>query len=141
MNTKQMMLAALMIGATINLSQAQSFYPVLKNFSAAEKERMDKIYAVSLSSTHSHLVESALTIVTMMKLDLPADEFPMVSDKITYLAAHSEVPMIRYRACLAEAVFAHPELFKEIVVSRYNDPEELFSALAGGTTKTILSSK
>ncbi len=50
MNKKQMVLAALMIFAITNLSQAQTFFPVLKNYSAADKERLDKIYATGLSS-------------------------------------------------------------------------------------------
>ena len=40
MNKKQMLLATLMIFATANLSQAQTFYPVLKKYSAAYKERV-----------------------------------------------------------------------------------------------------
>jgi hypothetical protein len=87
------------------------------------------------------IVESALAVVTMIKLDLPADEFPMIRDEIDYLAAHSTTPMIRYRACLAEAVFDNPAMFKEAAARQYSDPEELFSALADRKTKPLLSSK
>ncbi|MGA3288187.1 MAG: hypothetical protein ABSD46_12255 [Bacteroidota bacterium] len=141
MNKKQMVLAALMIGAITNLSQAQTFYPVLKNSSAAEKERLDKNYALSLNSPNNGTVESALAVVTMIKLDLPADEFPMIRDKIDYLAAHSTTPMIRYRACLAGAVFAHPAMFTEEAAHQYSDSEAFFSALADRKTKPLLSSK
>jgi hypothetical protein len=141
MNKKQMVLAALMIGAITNLSQAQNFYPVLKNFSAADKERMDKSFAHSLSFTNSGLVESALAVVTMIKLDLPADEFPMIRNKIDYLAAHGSTPMIRYRACLAGAVFDNPTMFKEVAARQYSDPSAFFSALDDRTTEPFLSSK
>ncbi len=77
----------------------------------------------------------------MMKLDLPADEFPMIRDKIDYLAAHGATPMIRYRACLAGAVFANPAMFKEEAAHQYSDPDAFFSALADRTTKPLLSSK
>lgn len=141
MNKKHMVLAALMIFAITSLSQAQTFYPVLKNFSAADKERLDKVYAVSLSSNQNGLVGSALAVVTMMKLDIPADEFPMIRDRIEYLAAHSSKPMIRYRACLAEAVFANPAMFKEVAAHQYSDTDEFFSALADNKAKPLLSSK
>ncbi len=141
MNKKQMVLAALMICAIANLSQAQTFYPVLKKYSTADKERLDKTYATALSSGHNGFIEAALAIVTMMKLDLPADEFPMIRDEIDYLAAHSTTPMVRYRACLAGAVFAHPAMFTEEAAHQYSDSDAFFSALADRKTKPLLSSK
>jgi hypothetical protein len=141
MNKKQTILAVLMIFALTNLSQAQTFFPVLKKYSAADKERIDQNYVISLNSNNHSIVESALAVVTMLKLDLPADEFPMVSDRIEYLASHGDTPMIRYRASLACAVFANPDLFKEQAALQYNDTNTLFSALADGSDKPILSSK
>jgi hypothetical protein len=140
MNKKQMVLAALMIFAITDLSQAQTFYPVLKNFSAADKERMDKTYAHSLSFTNNGLIESALAVVTMIKLDLPADEFPMIMDKIDYIANNGATPVIRSKAFLARIVFANPAMFKEEAAHQYSDPNAFFSALADRMTKTLLSS-
>jgi hypothetical protein len=77
----------------------------------------------------------------MMKLDLSADEFPIIRDRIDYLASHSATPMIRYRACLAEAVFANPSMFKEKASRQYSDPDAFFSALDDRTIKPLLSSK
>jgi hypothetical protein len=141
MNKKQMVLAALMLAAGTALSQAQTFYPVLKNFSVADKERMDKSFANSLSLANNGIVASALAIVTMIKLDLPADEFPLVRERINDLVAHGETPLIRYRACLAGAVFDHPELFKEEAECQYSDPSALFSALDHRTSDAMLSSQ
>jgi hypothetical protein len=141
MNKKQMVMAALMLAAGTSLSQAQTFYPVLKNYSAADKERMDKSFANSLSFTNNGLVASALVIVTMIKLDLPEDEFPLIRDKINYLAAHGATPLIRYRACLAGAVFDNPELYKEAAERQSSDPSAFFSALDHRTSDSILSSQ
>ncbi len=140
MNKKQLVLVALMIGATINLLQAQSFYPVLKNFSTAEKERVDKVFANSLSSGNNGLIESVLTIVTKMKLDLPADEFPKIKDEIDNLVTDGTTPVVRYKAYLAGAVFANPEMFKGQTTHQYNNQEAFFSELAETMTKTLLSS-
>lgn len=77
-----------MIFAMSSLLQAQYFYPVLKNFSASKKEQVDKGYAYCLSTRHNGIIEEALAIVTMMKLDIPADEFPMIKSEIDDLAAY-----------------------------------------------------
>jgi hypothetical protein len=140
MNKKHLVLAALMIFAMSSLLQAQYFYPVLKNFSASKKEQMDKIYADCLSTRHNGIIEGALAIVTMMKLDLPADEFPMIKSEIDDLTAYGPTAAIRYKAYLAEAVFANPAMFKEEATHQYSNPETFFSALAERMAKTLLSS-
>jgi hypothetical protein len=139
MNKKQMVLAALLVAAGANLSQAQQFYPVLQKYTPADKERMEKNFVYSLSFTNDGIVESALALVTMMKLDLPADEFPRIMEKIDNLVVYGTTPVIRYKAYLAEAVFANPSMFKEEAAHRYSDPDTFFSALAGRITKTLLS--
>ncbi len=141
MNKKQMVLVALMLGAITNLSQAQTFFPVLKNFSAADKERVDKGYAISLSMKNKGLNESALAVVTMVKLDLPADEFSRIKDEIDRLVTEGTTPVIRYKAYLAEAVFANPAMFKEEASRQYDDRDAFFSALAGRMTIALLSSR
>jgi hypothetical protein len=141
MNKKQLVLAALMIGALTNLSQAQTFFPVLKNYTAAQKERLDKSYAFDLRTDHNGVNESALAFVTMAKLDLPADEFPRIKEEIDYLVTHGATPVIRYKAYLAEAVFANPAMFQEEAARKYSDRDVFFSALAGKMTKVLLSSR
>ena len=140
MNKKQMVLAALMVGAITTLSQAQTFFPVLKNFSAADKERIDKNYAVAMSMVNDGINESALAVVAMVKLDLPADEFSMIKGEIDLLVTNGATPMIRYRAYLVKAVFANPAMFKEEAEHQYSDRDAFFSAIAERLTKTLLSS-
>lgn len=141
MNKKQMVLAVLMMGAISTLSQAQTFFPVDQTFSPAQKERVDKSYAYSLSYTNEGLLESALAVVTMIKLDLPADEFSRIKDEIEHLAMNGTTPVIRYKAYLAEAVFANPAMFKEETARQYRDEDAFFSALAQRMTKTLLTSR
>ncbi len=75
----------------------------------------------------------------MIKLDLPADELPMLRAKIEDLATSSMSPAIRYKACLARAVFADPAKFKQEGARQYNDSDEFFSALDGKLNQTFLS--
>ena len=140
MNKKQMVLAALMIGALTNLSQAQTFFPVLKNISAADKERVDKSYAASLSAENNGLNESALAVAAMVKLDLPAENFSMIKGEIDRLVTNGATPVIRYKAYLAKAVFANPAMFKEEATHQYSDRDAFFSAIAERLIKTLLSS-
>ena len=141
MNKKQVILAALMVGAITGLSHAQTFFPVLKNFSAADKERVDKGYAFALSADNIGLNESALAVVAMVKLDLPAEKFSMIKKEIDRLVTKGATPVIRYKAYLVGAVFANPAMFKEEGSRQYDDRDVLFSALAGRMTKVLLSSR
>lgn len=137
----QIAVIALMIGITTDGIQAQSLFPVIKKYSAAEKVRLEQNFLYALTSENNGLVSSALSIVTMMKLNNPKDEFKMISKQIDYLAAHSEIPEIRYRACLAGAVFADPEEYQEVVKHVYASADELFSALDNNQATTLLSTK
>jgi len=140
MNKKQMVLAALMIVALTSLSQAQTFFPVLKNFSAADKERVDKDYAISLSADNNGLNESALAVVTMVKLDCPADDFSKIKVEIDRLVMNGATPVIRYKAYLAEAVYDNPAMFNDVAARQYTNRDAFFSAVAEKMIKTLLSS-
>ena len=141
MNKKQMVLVALMIGALTTLSQAQTFFPVLKNFSDADKGRVDKSYAFALSSDNNGISESALAVAAMVKLDLPTENFSMIKKEVDRLVTKGETPVIRYKAYLVEAVFANPSMFKEEAARQYNDRDGLFGALAERMTKVLLTSR
>jgi len=130
MNKKQMILAALMTVVVINLTQAQTFYPALKGYSTEAKEQLDKAYASLLSSQNNHYIENALATVTMIKLDLPADEFPLIRNKIDMFIEHGATPTIQQRASLAKVVYAHTAIFKEEAARHYATTDEFFNAIA-----------
>jgi hypothetical protein len=137
---KHTIVAALIIFGIAAVSQAQTFYPKLKNFSASDKDRMDKVYADCLDSGNNGIVQDALAIVTMMKLDTPTDEYPRIKSEISNLATSGSKPAIRYKAYLAGAVFANPSFFQEETRRLYDDPDSFFRALAERLTKTFLTS-
>jgi hypothetical protein len=141
MNKKQMVLAALMLAAIMNLSHAQTFFPVLKSFSAKDIERVDISYAIALSEDNNGINESALAIAAMVKLDIPAENFSKIKREVDRLVTNGATPVIRYKAYLVEAVFANPAMFKEEGSRQYDDRDVLFSALAGRMTKVLLSSR
>jgi hypothetical protein len=141
MNKKQMVLAVLMIGAISTSLHAQAFFPVDQKFSSAQKTRVDKSYAYSLRLDNEGLLESALAVVTMIKLDLPTEQFSSIQEEINSLAVNGTTPVIRYKAYLAEAVFTNPSMFKEETAREYSDPDAFFSALAQRMTKTLLTSR
>jgi hypothetical protein len=139
MNTKRMMLAVVMILTTVTVLQAQPYYPRLQNYSAKDKKRIDRGYAEALKSPNDGVVETALAVVTLLKMDLPDDEFPKIQNEVCYLKTHGATPMIRYRACLVEAVFYSPEMFKEVPTRRYSDPDTFFDAFVERMSKPYLS--
>jgi len=140
MKKKQIMLAALMIMGGTTLTQAQKFFPDLKKYSAEEKEVLDKSYANLLSARDNEYIENTLAIVTMIKLDLPADQFPMIQNKIDTIAAQAATSTIQYRAALAKEVFAHTAIFKEEAAGHYTTTNALFSAIAERVGKVSVSS-
>lgn len=141
MNKKQMVLAMLMTGAVSTFASAQSFYPADQKYTSAEKVRVDKTYAPMLDSPCNGIVESSLAIVTMVKMDLPSDEFTRIKDEIDRLSLNGSTPVIRYKAYLAEAVFSNPTMFKEETGRSYANDDALFSALAQRMTTSLLSSR
>jgi hypothetical protein len=141
MKKNQLLLVALMISVIATLTQAQTFYPALKKFTSADKERIDKSYAAALMSNHNGIIGTSLAIVTMVKLDMPSIEFSNVKEEIDNLAIKGTTPSIRYKAYLAGAVFTNPAMFKEVTDHRYSDADALFSAVADKMTKTLLSSR
>ena len=140
MKTRHTALIALAIIAAAVAVQAQTFYPKLKNFSAADKDRMDKVFAGCLSSENNGIVQDALAIVSMMKLDTPEDDYPRIKDELDDLAVSSETPAIRYNAYLAGAVFANPSFFQQETKRLYDNPDAFFRALAERLTKSFLTS-
>jgi hypothetical protein len=141
MNKKQMILAAMMLIAATNLSQAQFFFPSLGKISPAQKESLEKNFTADLTSWNVGLVESALAIVTMVKLDLPAEKLPVVKETVEGLVTSGSTPGIRFKAYLASAVFTDPTMFKQESSHTYNNPDEFFNALAGRLSHSLLSSK
>jgi hypothetical protein len=135
MNKKQMILAALMIVAATALSQAQTFYPALKTYSVEAKEQLDLAYASLLKSQNNHYIENALATVTMIQLDLPANKFPMIQNRIDSIAALAATPTIQYRVSLAKAVFANTAFFKEEAARHYETTDSFFSAIAEKAAK------
>jgi hypothetical protein len=141
MNNKQILLAAIILLAATNLSEAQSFFPSLGKFSPVKKESLDRNYTVDLESQNEGIVESALAIVTMIKLDLPSEKFPMIREQIESLVSSGATPVIRYKAYLAGTVFTDPPMFKQVTMNNYRDYDEFFHAVAGKLSQTLLSSK
>ena len=141
MKHKQFIFTAMMMLAAITISPSQGFFPVLRSYSQGQKERLDKVYAIALASKNKQIVESALAIVTMMKLDLPNESFPLVSTKIEELKSSVESPSIRYKAFLAGAVFSDPAKFQSLSKRPVESMDDFFASLDGTGTTTILSSK
>ena len=140
MNKKQILLVAILLFASLNISYAQYFYPVLGTFTRDKKEKIDRNYTTNLESNYDCVVEASLAIVTMVKLDLPADEMPMLKAKIEDLVTSGASPVIRYKAYIASAVFNNPMIFKRESTRNYENSNELFGALAERLSYTLLSS-
>ncbi len=133
MKTKQMLLAGILMFAAADFTQAQMPAHAFKKFTPEERVRIDRNFGRALGLANEGVVESALSLVTKMKLDLPGEEFPLIMNELRYLAANSKTPKLRYMACLAEAVFYHPERFKDAPIRQYNDNDAFFTALDDST--------
>ncbi|RPI03111.1 MAG: hypothetical protein EHM64_12825 [Ignavibacteriae bacterium] len=130
MKKKQMILAVLLTVFASGFTQAQNFYPALKKYSDAELEQLDRTYASLMNCRDNNYIENALATVTMIKLDLPANDFPLIKEKIDYISTHSESPGNRYRASLAKMVFANAAMFTEEAAGHYATIGEFFNAVA-----------
>ncbi len=140
MRIRHAVMAALLLCAAAWTTRAQSFYPVLSSYSDDQKQTIDKIFAYDLSTEYDGLTESALAIVTQVKLDTPADEYSNIREKIEELAKEGATQVIRYKAYLASVVFATPLMFGSEAVRAYESEDAMFSAIAERISKTLLSS-
>lgn len=135
------MLAAVIIMTSVTVLQAQPYYPELRNYSSKGMKQLDRGYAEALKSPNDGVVQTALAIVTILKMDLPNEDFPLVQEEVGYLKTHASTPVIRYKASLVEAVFTSPEMFKEVPTHRYSDPEVFFDAFVERMAKPTISAK
>ncbi|MGE5313156.1 MAG: hypothetical protein ACM3Q4_00520 [Acidobacteriota bacterium] len=138
MNTKHLVLAAVMIAVTAVPSMAQGRHS--SGFSDAQMDRIEKNYAYALGMENKGVVEEALAIMTRFKLERPDEKLPKVMKEVRHLATHSKFPIIRYKACLAEAVFDHPALFEDIATRSYSDSKAFFNALEERMNSQLMSS-
>jgi hypothetical protein len=134
-----MMLAVVIIFMTATVLHAQPYYPQLLTYSAKDKKTIDRSYADALRSPNDGVVQTALAVVTLLKMDLPDDEFPRILNEVCYLKTHGASPMIRYKASLVEAVFYSPEMFKEVPTRYYSDPDVFFDAFIERMAKPSIS--
>jgi hypothetical protein len=141
MNKKQALFTALLFFAATNLMEAQNSFPELAKFTPAQMERLEMNFGTALMSNNTSLVESALSIVTMIKLDRPSVELSGLRSQIEYLASYSRTPSIRYMASIASTVFDSPSKFNVESVRQYSEPIDFFDALAGNSNQTSLTSK
>lgn len=140
MKTRQFVLAAVLIVAFAGCSAAQAVPAASDEFSEAKLDRIEKNYAIALGIDNKGVVEEALVIMTKFKLERPNDKLPKVQKEVHYLATHSKFPIIRYKACLAEAVFDNPAMFRDIAARQYSDPKAFFSALEERINSQLMSS-
>ena len=136
---KELIFAAIMIASLGQMSFAQIFTGVPKLYTAKEKERFEMNYVVALESNNKGLVESALAVATLIKINMPEEEFPLLRAKIMELA-NSEIPSIHYKASLAKAAYENPNAYQQEAQLTYDDPNEFFSALDATPNQTSLIS-
>jgi len=127
MKTSQVMFAALLLAATTASVSAQSFFPGFGRFTAAHKVLIERNYTAAMNSENRGLVESALEMAAMLKLDYPLQDFPYLRAKIEELKSASS------------AIFADPAMFTQLSARTYKDANEFFSVASKETTPSTLS--
>jgi hypothetical protein len=140
MKTRHVVLTVIMLIAAATAVHAQEATQDMKKFTAGGKYRIDRNFVRALRTPNEGVVGSALAIVAKMRLERPSEELPLTVTEVHYLAVHSPTPSIRYRACLTEDVFWHPQRYKASGFTDVNDVDAFFSALEGVATTQALSS-
>ncbi len=141
---RRLVMKRLLLVATASLIVTSGIMAQNQYFSTAERHKeanlkdVEKRYVQCLGEENAGVVQSALAHAVHMKLLFPAREFPDLTAKVNSLAATSGLPAIRYRAYLSSLVFDNPALFTVEHKAAYEDPDDLFSALATRVQVTLL---
>jgi hypothetical protein len=98
-------------------------------------------YVECLQSENDGVVASALAHAMWMKLGRPDMQFPNLRTEINALAVASPSESVRYRAHLASLVYDAPILFKGIESMDFERDVDLFAAVAGRVSYSLLENK
>ena len=129
MNTRTIAAAALTL-FLLGTANGQPYFANYESHQKADLARAEKNYIVCLKSGNDGIVESGLALIGRMKLYFPEREFNSLEKEISRLATEGKTERIRYKAYLINEVFANPTMFAAEGSRDYNNPDDLFTALA-----------
>ncbi len=101
-----------------------------ESYSTVNTATVVRNYASCLVSGNDGVIESALAHAAVMKLALPDADYRLLEAKVAEVARTATSPEIRYKAFLTGMVLDNPNMFRMLVTSSYEVPDELFAAIA-----------
>lgn len=93
---------------------------------------------MTLGSDNDGVVESALALVTQMRIVLPQDDMREIELVVNQLALKGNTPVIRYKSYLAVQVFASPDLFRQVARTDFPSGDDFFASIASRLQQSML---
>lgn len=138
MKTKTLILAACM-AMMMGAANAQTPADDAGKYRSADLNKAEKNYVACLRSGNEGAMESALGQIARMQLSVTDVRFSALTKEVAKLTADDQPERIRYKAYLVENLCGNPALFAAEGAKKYNDTDEMFSAIATRLQETYLT--
>lgn len=120
---------AIVIASPARASENQ-YFSDSATYACIGATRAAESYIPALSSPNNGVVESALAHVAMITLTVPGCAMRSVKANVTAIESNGVTEEVRYKAWVVRTLMEKPELFDGIAKAGYEEPDELFGALA-----------
>ncbi len=148
MKTHVLLFAAGLLLSSAGLANAQkSFADEAKRYKLQEKpdaywlgkvETIKQNYGLCLETEVPGIVESALGAVAQLGLIMPETSFDGLKKGAERQSAIGSTPTIRFKAYLTSLILDNPQLFTKEREMRFDNADELFSAVTARLQKSLL---
>jgi hypothetical protein len=148
MKTYSMLLMAGLVLASASSAKGQdSVVPLSRYFARPDCSKIKDIkkvrqnYALGLVSDNDGVVESSLAHIAYISMCIPDFCTEEMQSNVSALSVAGRTAVIQYKAYLASLAIGSPKLFVQEACEKYENGEQLFTALSKRLQETLLSYK
>jgi hypothetical protein len=116
-----------------------SYFPDPAVYMKADVQKALEAFESCLSVQNEGVQESAMAHLAMLKLKVPTVDGSRIMHRLEGISTTASAPGTRFKAYITSQVYRNPELFVVERAGKYNDGEELFTALATRLQSSLLS--
>ncbi|MBI5474722.1 MAG: hypothetical protein HY961_20475 [Ignavibacteriae bacterium] len=118
-------------------SNERPYFSDIVTIQQANFARLERMYAVALTSENDGVVESALAHAAVFKLLYPIKEFAVLHRAIEHLEQTHASSTIRHWALVVDRLYESPEQFARCIRT-FDSPDDLFDELGAQLSRSLV---